>query len=453
MSTSKHSDNDSRQGPPDDVIERIERGQPNEDIENRYTTLAWTATSEGPIYWTHKYGSVSPIRAPPELPQVRPTETDPRRLESGTALGSGAATNSCNPSNPPSIWQTVVEHTTHHDKELVKDWQKSMDVLLIFAALFAGILTAFLIESTKRLEGHFPEETVVLLRQIAQTLNNTSSTYVLPEPRRSTSTLLLINRLWFSSLSLTIGSAVGAMVVKQWLSEYKKSLNDLKFESQNHASQERYQQRACLREFRYSGLTQWYVPEIIGFLSIALHAALLLFWVGLVHCLWELDLYTSILVIVTSGIALVSHIGSTILPSIILGCPYKTPISHLISNTIRAIRVISNKWPPNPHDPRRKKKLKARFHDAIRVHRILWEDEKEKVERHASDLAKKCLERLRASTISEATAAWVTEELQKLSHTAPHHPVSIPRHTTYDIASGAQPEWNAIVEGMGARTP
>ncbi|KAF8334084.1 uncharacterized protein EI90DRAFT_2915698 [Cantharellus anzutake] len=344
----------------------------------------------------------TPIHAPPELPQVRPTEPESRRLESGTALGSS--------NFPPSIWQAAVQRATPHDKELVKDWQKSMDVLLIFTALFAGILTAFLIESTNRLEGNYPEETVVLLRQIARNLNNASSTYVLPEPRRSTSTLLLINRLWFSSLSLTIGSAAGAMVVKQWLSEYKKSLGDLKSESRNYASQEQYKRVARLREFRYSGLTKWYVPEIIGFLPIALHAALLLFWVGLVRCLWELDLYTSILVSVTTGIALLFYIGSTILPSIFPDCPYKTPISHLISNTNRAICIISNQWPPDANDPRRQKKLKARLHDVIRVHGVLWEDEKEEVERCAPDLDNKCLKRLRGSTISEATAAGVTEE-------------------------------------------
>ncbi|KAF8334107.1 uncharacterized protein EI90DRAFT_3015147 [Cantharellus anzutake] len=447
--------------PANDVKELLERGQPSEDIENRYTTLAQTraATSEGPIYLNPKYRSESPasfrgsdghrmpviphaglteptpIRAHPELPQVRPTETDPRHLESGTTLGgSHAAPNSSNPSDPSSIWQTVVERATSHDNQLVKDWQKSMNVLLIFAALFAGILTAFLIESTKRLEGNYSEKTVVLLRQIAQNLNNTLPTYVPPEPRRSTSTLLLINRLWFSSLSLTLGSAVGAMVVKQWLYEYRK---DLKFQFRDHTSRGRYQRGARLREFRYNGLLRWYVPEIIGFFPIALHAALLLFWVGLVHYLWELDLYTSILVLVTAGTALVAYIISMILPSIFTGCPYKTPISHLISNTNRAIWIILNRWPkPEPTDLSEEKKIKARFRDAIRVHRVLWEDEKEVVERHAPDLAKKCLERLRASTMSEAIVALVTEELQRLSHTTPHHPISIPQHATYNITSG-----------------
>ncbi|KAF8334101.1 uncharacterized protein EI90DRAFT_3051010 [Cantharellus anzutake] len=447
MSTSKHSENDSRQGPPNDAIELVEGGQPNEDIENRYTTLAWTgaAISEGPIYFKLNpsespasfrgsgyrlpiiphagLNEPTPIRAHPELPQVRPTETDPRHLESGTTLGgSHAAPNPSNPSDPSSIWQTVVERATSHDNQL--------------AALFAGILTAFLIESTKRLEGNYPEETVVLLRQIAQNLNNTPSAYVPPEPRRSASTLLLINRLWFSSLSLTLGSAVGAMVVKQWLYEYRK---DLKFEFGDHTSQGRYQRGARLREFRYNGLLRWYVPEIIGFFPIALHAALLLFWVGLIHYLWELDLYTSILVLVTAGTALVAYIVSMILPSIFTGCPYKTPVSHLISNTNRAIWIILNWWPkPEPTDLSEGKKITARFQDAIRVHRVLWEDEKEEVERHETDLAKKCLERLRASTMSETILALITEELQRLSHTAPHHPVSIPRHATYDIASGAR---------------
>ncbi|KAF8334103.1 uncharacterized protein EI90DRAFT_3051023 [Cantharellus anzutake] len=492
MSTSKHSENEGLPRLPNEIVEPVEQVRPNAEDEGTVgrrwdATLARAegATLERSIYWPHKPRSESPdplrgkdgsrvptipridlieptpIRAGPELPQVGLTEKDPGRLESGSALGGHVATtHSSNPSGSSSIWQVIVDQATHRDAELVDGWQRSMDVLLLFAALFAGILTAFLIESTKRLEGNYPEEMVVLLRQIAQSLNGTLPAYVPPESRRSASTLLLINRLWFSSLSLTLGSAIGGMVAKQWLSEY---MTDLTFESRNHYSQERYQREARLREFRYNGLTKWYVPEIIGFLPIALHVALLLFWVGLVHYLWELDLYTTILVLVISGTIFASYIGSTILPSIFTGCPYKTPISHLISNTNRAFRIILNWWPknstPEPNGPSGKENIKVRFREALRVHRVLWEDEREVVERHSYDLDEKCLERLKESTRSESTAVWAAEELQGLlrrrTHTVPYHPTSISRHvTTNDTTSGVQePKEDVMVEANGNAAP
>ncbi len=266
---------------------------------------------------------------------------------------------------------------------------------------------------------------MLLLEQISRSLNNTSPDDVPSEPVRPTSTSRLVNRLWYSSLALTLASAVGAMVAKQWLSEY---MTDLTFESRRQASQERFQREARLREFRYNGMTRWYVPEFVGFLPIALHIALVLFWVGLVEYLWDLDVYTSILVLAFTGTVFTFYIGSMILPSIFSGCPYKTPISHLIANVKRAFWIILNRWhAKSTLDPKDPEKLEKpfRLRDALVVHRVLWEEEKDEVERHASDLDEKCLERLKETTRSESTAAWATEQLEVLvrrrAWAASHH--------------------------------
>lgn len=294
------------------------------------------------------------------------------------------------------------------------------------AALFASILTAFLIESTKELKNNYREQTVRLLEQIARSLNSTSSDNLPPESLKPTPTSHLVNRLWYSSLAITLASAVGAMVAKQWLSEY---MTDLTFESRHHASQERFQREARLREFRYNGLTRWYVPEFIGFLPIALHIALLLFWVGLIEYLWDLDVYSALLLLAIAGTVFTSYVGSMILPSIFSGCPYKSPIAHLIANAKRAFWIILNQWRTkgtlNPDDPIDQKKGLG-LRDALVVHRVLWEEEKDEVDQHGSDLDKKCLERLKKTTRSESTAAWATEELEGLvrgrAPAAPHHP-------------------------------
>ncbi|CAE6478443.1 unnamed protein product, partial [Rhizoctonia solani] len=50
------------------------------------------------------------------------------------------------------VWKTYVRETDQVDGELVDGWNKSMDVILIFAALFSAISTAFVIESYKNLK-------------------------------------------------------------------------------------------------------------------------------------------------------------------------------------------------------------------------------------------------------------------------------------------------------------
>ena len=291
------------------------------------------------------------------------------------------------------------------------------------AALFASILTAFLIESTKELKNNYREETVLLLEQIARSLNSTFSDGVPSDSVKPTSAAHLVNRLWYSSLSLTLASAVGAMVAKQWLSEY---MSDLTFESRHHTSRERFQREAHLREFRYSGLTRWHVPEFIGFLPIVLHFALLLFWAGLIEYLWGLDLYSSILALGITGALFTSYIVSMILPSIFTGCPYKTPIAHLIANAATAFWIVLIRWPTkstaDPNDPSGEKKT-LQLRDALGVNQVLWEEENNEIERRASELDEECLERLKETTRSESTAAWATEHIERLLwKRVPHHP-------------------------------
>ncbi|KAG9120588.1 hypothetical protein FRC07_003861, partial [Ceratobasidium sp. 392] len=66
------------------------------------------------------------------------------------------------------IWQLYVDEASDHDAELVKEKNDNLDVMLLFAALFSAILTAFLIESKSLLQEDSGDLTVTLLLTIAQ---------------------------------------------------------------------------------------------------------------------------------------------------------------------------------------------------------------------------------------------------------------------------------------------
>ncbi|KIK59939.1 hypothetical protein GYMLUDRAFT_1000336, partial [Collybiopsis luxurians FD-317 M1] len=80
---------------------------------------------------------------------------------------------------------------------------------------------------------------------------------------------LWINGLFFASLSLSLATALLSVLVKQWLQAYSS------------ISSGNAKERAVIRQFRFSGLEKWKVPEIIGILPLILHASLALFFVGL----------------------------------------------------------------------------------------------------------------------------------------------------------------------------
>ncbi|KAJ7927145.1 hypothetical protein B0H13DRAFT_1598978, partial [Mycena leptocephala] len=99
--------------------------------------------------------------------------------------------------------------TEAEDKELAQLWQIGLDQLLIFAGLFGAILTAFLIESRKDLKQD-------PLQEILQALRNDSATST-SQPFQPTKSSLVVNAGWFSSLGLTLISALAAVLAKGWL--------------------------------------------------------------------------------------------------------------------------------------------------------------------------------------------------------------------------------------------
>ncbi|CAE6511568.1 unnamed protein product, partial [Rhizoctonia solani] len=106
-----------------------------------------------------------------------------------------------------------------------------MDNILLFAALFSAIVTAFLIESYKLLKVDNEEiiasgipAMVGLLQSIATSqppsviVEETSS----PMDFKATRASVVINAAWFLSLTLSISVALLAILVKQWGDKYRR---------------------------------------------------------------------------------------------------------------------------------------------------------------------------------------------------------------------------------------
>ncbi|CAE6450738.1 unnamed protein product [Rhizoctonia solani] len=68
------------------------------------------------------------------------------------------------------VWRVYVDETDKADKELVDGWNGAMDVMLVLAALYSAILTAFVIESSKDLKPDYSELSARTLLTISQTL-------------------------------------------------------------------------------------------------------------------------------------------------------------------------------------------------------------------------------------------------------------------------------------------
>lgn len=128
------------------------------------------------------------------------------------------------------------------------------------------------------------------------------------------------------SLTLSLITALVAVLVKQWLYQYVAVVSD---------SSPR--DRARIRHMRYAGLQKWQVPMIIDLLPFLLHVSLALFFAGLVIFLFSLGMKVAWLVSLISAATYIAYIIALILPLIHPYCPYKVPLRLYIRSLYHII--------------------------------------------------------------------------------------------------------------------
>ncbi len=125
-----------------------------------------------------------------------------------------------------------------------------------------------------------------------------------------------VNALWFMSLGLSLSTTLLAVLAKQWIHQYISV-----------ASAGSPRNRCRVRHFRYRALKKWHVPLIIDLLPVLMHAALGLFFTGLVIFLWSLSnvmaAHMAIIAIAAFGVYSITNV----LPVFYPDCAYKTPLS------------------------------------------------------------------------------------------------------------------------------
>jgi hypothetical protein len=131
-----------------------------------------------------------------------------------------------------------------------------------------------------------------------------------------------VNGLWFMSLTLSLATALLAVLAKQWLRQYSSFITGSAHE------------RAMIRQFRYACFDKWGVQLIIGLLPTILHLSLFLFMAGLVVFLYSLNHTTAAVVACIGGFLFGAYITTNVLPILAIGCPYRTPLSPLLYSFI-----------------------------------------------------------------------------------------------------------------------
>ena len=126
-----------------------------------------------------------------------------------------------------------------------------------------------------------------------------------------------VNALWFLSLTLALVVALLAILAKQWLGEYTSRMR------RHIGSQRRWVWRHLAY---YSGLERWDMDAFISALPLTLHVSLLLFLIGLIAFLTDLDWDIVAFVLPLTTAVVVFYVCATFAPLWFGDCPTATPI-------------------------------------------------------------------------------------------------------------------------------
>ncbi|KAK0185868.1 hypothetical protein F5146DRAFT_1143386 [Armillaria mellea] len=229
-------------------------------------------------------------------------------------------------SSAARVWRTYEDESRNHDANMVEESRDNADVLLVFVGLFSAVVTTFVAQTSQT---SLLYESVLVQRAIA---NGSPINSIAPSPLNPNIafvpaiTDVWVNGLWFTSLFLSLTTALVAVLVKQWLHHYVALPSGTPRE------------RSFTRQIRYAGFEKWHVQVIIGLLPVLMHLALAIFLSGLVVFLHPLQAALSWIICTGTAVVYAAYVLAAILPIIFPQCPYRTPLCDLVN--ISFCRVV-----------------------------------------------------------------------------------------------------------------
>ena len=126
-----------------------------------------------------------------------------------------------------------------------------------------------------------------------------------------------VNILWFLSLCMALSCGLGATLVQQWVRRYRKLTQHS--ETPEH--------RVRIRTFLFEGIKQFQVRMVVENTSLLLHAAIFLFFAGLVDFLFAINDEVAQVIVVIVALFAALYFILTSLPVLFQQCPFQTPLT------------------------------------------------------------------------------------------------------------------------------
>ncbi|KAG8937499.1 hypothetical protein FRC00_004780 [Tulasnella sp. 408] len=212
-----------------------------------------------------------------------------------------------------NFWNRYESVADEYDRKASEALIKKMDVLLVFAALFSAITTAFLILTVPALSPDPKTETNDLLRlQIfgadEQPLAADQFKSFSPKPID-----IAINCFLAASLQFSVATAIGAVVGREWL----ETLDRLD-------STGPVEDRGRLRQRKFDGAKRWQLEPLLDLLPAVMMVSMCLFAGGIVLFAITVNKMMAAVIIANAGFLTLPAFASSLAYILFEDCPYDT---------------------------------------------------------------------------------------------------------------------------------
>ncbi|PVG00277.1 hypothetical protein CPB86DRAFT_813317 [Serendipita vermifera] len=218
-----------------------------------------------------------------------------------------------------SAWELYNKKASNIDKEDIREWNDSLNTLLIFAALYSAILAAFIIESMKMLQEDSADATRDILLVMSKQLANSSTAAFEETPFVASTYAVRVNIFLFINLLCGLIAASSAVLALQWVANYDLGLDTTS-----------PQKRALQRQLRAAAIETWKMKEFIAFLPSLIFIALFMFFIGVTEWFWHINRAVSIVLITGVSITVLIYVITSGIGVIYLESPFRTPLSKAV---------------------------------------------------------------------------------------------------------------------------
>ncbi|KAG6846983.1 hypothetical protein H0H93_010754, partial [Arthromyces matolae] len=124
------------------------------------------------------------------------------------------------------VWNVFLDETESHDRDLLQGFRDIIDGVLVFASLFSAVVTTLVAQTSQVLQ---PDNTQIMAsilfenNQLLRAAGNVTAINTVPKSTLSPGSVVhttkdvWVNGLFFTSLGLSLTTALLTVLVKQWL--------------------------------------------------------------------------------------------------------------------------------------------------------------------------------------------------------------------------------------------